>query len=310
MAFSRARPRLRDRLTGLDWIDCDECSLFLLQSSSLRDATGVDDDDHDARASLRYASTNRRHLFVRPSPEIRNRPDARTVHGRTGVSLSRLTTVTVFVFRSRSDIRRGWLRRVVRRASFRPDPVRDSTDRRRGTSVYARRMKCSLIPKSNQPTTPRLETSPNSSTNHASRPSTAPSHRPRGVHHLFHRYRRPLRHLLPFSSLRGARARPGRLSRPSAPRRSRRRLLLIPVSATDKALDRTRIHFIVLEILVRFVVARPSVSAAVVTTRRGRCKDSNQHHESHQTRQDGRMTGVQRIYRYVSTVSTYTCVIL
>ena len=86
--------------SGLDWIESttrlDECCFYYItSSSSLRDATGA---DHDARASLRYASTSR-DLFVRPSrnPEP-NRPDEPNRTDHSFVRASRLTKLMVFCF--------------------------------------------------------------------------------------------------------------------------------------------------------------------------------------------------------------------
>jgi len=100
--------------------------------------------------------------------KTRNRPDERTVHDFVPADerLIRLTK-TVFCFRLRSDVRRGRLRRVVRHASFRPDPVRDSTDRRRGTSTREERNESKV--ESTDDAIDAVETSPNSSTNHPSR---------------------------------------------------------------------------------------------------------------------------------------------
>ena len=116
--------------------------------------------------------------------ETRNRTDRtnRTEPNRSFIRTCQQTDNKAhswfFVFRLRSDIRRGWLWRVVRRASFRPDPVRDSTDRRCGTSVYARRMielKITMRPQSQRVSRNRRrrrrrrrttrKTSPHSSTN-------------------------------------------------------------------------------------------------------------------------------------------------
>lgn len=167
--------------------------------------------------------------------EIRNRPDdddrRRTrANRRTDGCLTQQTDDDhgfCFPFTQRHPARLVLARGSPRFVSPRSRPRFDRSSLR--YVCLRAKDETTLIPKSNQPTTTttRLETSPNSSTNHASHPSTAPSHCPRGFHHLFHRHRRPLRRLLPFSSLGGARARSGRLSRPAPARRSRRRPLVI-----------------------------------------------------------------------------------